>query len=54
MDKLRKHSMPEFADFVAKLHEAFGDATIATRSRAGRRARRLSPHRRMANSSEQI
>jgi hypothetical protein len=29
MDMLvRKHSMPEVADFVAKLREAFGDATI--------------------------
>jgi hypothetical protein len=25
---VRKHPMPEVADFVAKLREAFGDATI--------------------------
>ena len=38
MDMLRKHPMPEVADFVAKLREAFGDATIdeaVTRGKAG-------------------
>jgi hypothetical protein len=38
MDMLRKHPMPEFANFVAKLREAFGDATIddaVARGKAG-------------------
>ncbi|SAK86619.1 hypothetical protein AWB82_05901 [Caballeronia glebae] len=39
MDMLvRKHPMPEIADFVAKLRDAFGDATIdeaIARGRAG-------------------
>jgi hypothetical protein len=38
MDMLPKHPMPEFANFVAKLREAFGDATIddaVARSKAG-------------------
>jgi hypothetical protein len=35
---VRKHPMPEVADFVAKLREAFGDATIDEAVKRGKAA----------------